>query len=29
MRSSFDDTRRQALRFGANGATVMAFKPAT
>ena len=28
MRSTFEDTRRKALKFGANGATVKAFKPA-
>jgi hypothetical protein len=28
MRSVFEDTRRKALRFGANGTTVKAFKPA-
>jgi hypothetical protein len=27
MRSAFEDTRRKALKFGANGATVKAFKP--
>jgi hypothetical protein len=27
MRSSFEDTRQKALKFGANGATVKAFKP--
>ncbi len=29
MRSTFEDTRQKALKFGANGATVKAFKPAT
>jgi len=28
MRSKFEDTRRKALKFGANGSTVKAFKPA-
>ena len=28
MRSTFEDTRQKALKFGANGATVKAFKPA-
>jgi len=28
MRSAFEDTRQKALKFGANGATVKAFKPA-
>lgn len=27
LRSKFEDTRRKALKFGANGTTVMAFKP--
>jgi len=27
-RSSFEDTRRKALTFGAHGTTVRAFKPA-
>lgn len=27
MRSTFEDTRRKALAYGANGATVKAFKP--
>jgi hypothetical protein len=27
MRSSFEDTRQKALKFGANGATVKAYKP--
>jgi hypothetical protein len=27
MRSAFEDTRRKALAYGANGATVKAFKP--
>ena len=25
--SKFEDTRRRALKFGANGTTVMAYKP--
>jgi hypothetical protein len=29
MRSTFEDTREKALKFGANGATVKAFKPVT
>jgi hypothetical protein len=29
MRSKFEDTRRKALKFGANGTTVKAFKPTT
>jgi len=28
MRSTFEDTRQKALKFGANGATVKAYKPA-
>jgi hypothetical protein len=28
MRSTFEDTRQKALKFGANGGTVKAFKPA-
>jgi len=28
MRSSSEDTRRKALKYGANGATVKAYKPA-
>jgi hypothetical protein len=28
MRSKFEDTRRKAIKFGANGSTVKAFKPA-
>jgi hypothetical protein len=28
MRSTFEDTRRKALKFGANGATHKAYKPA-
>ncbi len=28
MRSMSEDTRRKALEYGANGATVKAFKPA-
>jgi len=28
MRSKFEDTRQKALKFGANGATVKAYKPA-
>jgi hypothetical protein len=27
LRSKFDDTRRTAIRFGANGSTVKAYKP--
>jgi len=27
MRSAFEDTRRKAIKFGANGSTVKAFKP--
>jgi hypothetical protein len=27
LRSAFEDTRRKALKFGANGATVKAYKP--
>jgi hypothetical protein len=27
MRSTFEDTRRKALTFGANGSTVKAYKP--
>ena len=27
MRSAFEDTRRKALKFGAHGATVKAYKP--
>jgi hypothetical protein len=27
MRSKFEDTRRKALRFGAQGTTVKAYKP--
>jgi len=27
MRSKFEDTRQKALKFGANGATVKAYKP--
>jgi len=27
MRSKFEDTRQKALKFGANGATVRAYKP--
>jgi hypothetical protein len=29
MRSKFEDTRRKALKYGANGATVKAYKPTT
>lgn len=29
MRSAFEDTRSKALKFGAHGATVKAFKPET
>jgi hypothetical protein len=28
MRSKFEDTRQKAIKFGANGSTVKAFKPA-
>jgi hypothetical protein len=28
MRSTFEDTRRKALKFGAHGTTVKAYKPA-
>ena len=28
MRSKFEDTRRKALKYGAQGATVKAYKPA-
>lgn len=28
LRSTFEDTRRKAIKFGANGSTVKAFKPA-
>ncbi len=27
-RSTFEDTRRKAIKFGANGSTVKAYKPA-
>jgi hypothetical protein len=27
MRSKFEDTRRKALKYGANGSTVKAYKP--
>ena len=27
MRSKFEDTRQKAIKFGANGATVKAYKP--
>jgi hypothetical protein len=27
MRSKFEDTRRKAVKFGANGSTTEAFKP--
>jgi len=27
MRSKFEDTRRKAMKFGAHGTTVKAFKP--
>jgi hypothetical protein len=27
LRSKFEDTRRKALRFGAHGSTVKAYKP--
>jgi hypothetical protein len=29
MRSAFEDTRRKALKYGAHGATLKAFKPIT
>ncbi|CAN5827576.1 hypothetical protein BH20ACT14_BH20ACT14_11750 [soil metagenome] len=29
MRSKFEDTRRKALKFGAHGTTVKAYKPQT
>jgi hypothetical protein len=29
MRSKFEDTRRKALKFGANGTTVKAYKSAS
>jgi hypothetical protein len=29
MRSTFEDTRRKALKFGAHGTTVKAYKPVT
>jgi len=28
MRSTFEDTRQKALKFGANGSTTKAYKPA-
>jgi len=28
MRSAFEDTRQKAVKYGANGATVKAYKPA-
>jgi len=28
MRSKFEDTRQKAMKYGANGATVKAYKPA-
>ena len=28
MRSKFEDTRKKAIKYGARGATVKAFKPA-
>jgi hypothetical protein len=28
MRSKFEDTRRKALKYGAQGATVKGYKPA-
>jgi hypothetical protein len=28
MRSKFEDTRRKALKFGAHGTTVKAYRPA-
>jgi hypothetical protein len=27
MRSKFEETRRKAIKFGANGSTVKAFRP--
>jgi hypothetical protein len=27
MRSKFEDTRQKAIKFGANGSTVKAYKP--
>jgi hypothetical protein len=27
LRSKFEDTRQKAIKFGANGSTVKAFKP--
>jgi hypothetical protein len=27
MRSKFEDTRQKAMKFGANGATVKAYRP--
>jgi len=27
MRSKYEDTRQKALKFGANGATVKAYRP--
>jgi hypothetical protein len=27
MRSAFEDTRRKALRYGAHGSTIKAYKP--
>ena len=27
MRSKFEDTRRKAMKYGANGSTVKAYKP--
>jgi len=27
MRSAFEDTRRKAIKYGAHGATVKAFRP--
>lgn len=29
LRSKFEDTRRKALKYGAQGATVKAFKPSS
>jgi len=29
MRSKFEDTRQKAMKYGANGATVKAYKPAS
>jgi hypothetical protein len=29
MRSKFEDTRRKAIKFGAHGTTVKAYKPSS